>query len=130
MGLTVTSDDKGVKVYVKNKEWSGGSFKTYSIGISSKGKDGNWVNGYLDAQFKKDDANKITNKCKIHIKNAFFTVSESNGKKYTKLFITEFDVLEAGETPNDSADGFVSIDDGDVPDFMKVDGELEEMPFK
>lgn len=121
MGLTVTSDDKGVKVYVKEREWSGGSFKVYSLGISSKDKDGNWINGYLDAEFKKADADKITNKCKIKINNSWYKTTESNGKKYNKIFVNDFEVLEDGE-----GDEVVSLDE-----FMKIPENVgEELPFK
>ena len=46
MGLVVTTDEKGMKVYRKDRQTqAGGTFATYSIKIASKKKDGNWVNG-------------------------------------------------------------------------------------
>lgn len=128
MGLTLTGEK--VKIYAKEKTWSGGSFMTYSAMVSSKGKDGNWTNGFIDVQFKKADAEKITNKCKIDVKNAFPTVTESNGRTYVKWFINEFVIVEGGEAPVDPNE-FVSIADGELPDFMSVDDSIdEEVPFK
>lgn len=127
MGVTLTGEK--VKVYAKEKTWSGGTFMTYSIGVASKDKDGNWNNGFLDVQFKKADESKITNKCKIDIKNAFPVVTEYNNKKYVKWFILDFEVVEQGEgAVGGSLDEFVRIDD---TEFMNIpDGIDEEVPFK
>ena len=118
MGLTVTTDDKGVRVFANEKTTSDGKkFLLYSIAISSKDKDGRWANGYLNCRFKKDVV--VNNKAKIKINNAFFTVSKSNGKAYTPLMITDFEVLEEGEAgATVDGDGFVSmegINDSDLP---------------
>lgn len=123
MGLKVLTDGKPVTVYRKDRQTqNGGTFTTYTLGISSKDKDGNWVNGYLDCQFKKGV--ELYNKAKIEITNSFFTVSDYQGKKYNKLFIMEFTVVEQGEgvqTPVAPAND----------DFMRIaDGfDDEEMPF-
>ena len=112
MGLKVMTDGKPVTVYRKEKETqSGGKFVTYSLGISSKDKDGNWVNGFLDCAFKKGV--DVPHKAKIDIKNSFFTVSEYNDKKYIKVFVMEFDIVEGGEAPkNTDGQGFMNIPDG------------------
>lgn len=121
MGATLTADK--VKVFRKDKEWSGGTFATYSIGVSSKDKDGNYINGYLDVQFRKGV--ELGNKAEIKIKNAFPVVRESNGKKYVSWFINEFDELSQGEAPTpmevevedlpvaNMNMGFVNVPDGD-----------------
>lgn len=106
MGLTVKSDDRGVKVF-KNEHGF------YSIGISSKDKDGNWIKGYIDVLFKKGV--ELENKTEIVIKNAFPVVNEYKEKKYIKLMITDFDVISSGVTD----DGFINI----------PDGVEEEVPF-
>ena len=118
MGLTVTSDDKGVKVFAKEKESSMGKFMTYSLGVSSKNQSGEWVNGYINCRFKKGVI--VANKAKIKINSSFFVASKSGDKVYTHLMITDFDVLEAGETEtaSDSADEFMQIPENvaeDVP---------------
>lgn len=128
MGLKLITDDKPVKVIKKERSWSGGIFNVYSLMVSSKGKDGNWTNGFVDAQFKKADESKVTNKCKIMIKNAFPTVNESNGKTYTKWMITDFDVVEEGEKPV-SGDEFVNVDPNAVDEFMAIEGMDDLVPF-
>lgn len=121
MGLKVVTAKGPVTVYAKERATqNGGKFTTYCVGVASKDKDGNWVNGFIDCQFKKDVV--VNNKAKIEINNAFYNVSEYNGKKYTKLFITDFTIVEQGEVQNagqTSGEDFMSIPDN-------ID---EELPF-
>ena len=122
MGLTVTTDGKAVTVYRKDRDTqSGGKFTTYSIGIASKDKEGNWVNGFIDCQFKKGV--ELNNKAKIEIANSFYSVSEYNGKKYTKLFILDFTVVEQGEVP-------LLAPTPSTEDFMTIPDNIDaELPF-
>ena len=117
MGLIVTSDDKGVKVFAKERESANGKYFTYTIGVSSKNQDGSWSNGYVACRFKKGVT--VANKTKIKVNNAFYCVNKSGDKSYTYLMITDFDVLEEGETAGNSADEFIKIPE-------KVE---EELPF-
>ena len=110
MGLVVTSDDKGVKIFANEKEGPNGKFTSYSLGINSKNQNGEWVNGYINCKFKKGVT--IPNKTKIKIKSAFFVATKSGAKSYTHLMITDFDILEAGESAGESADEFMKIPDG------------------
>ena len=121
MGLKTVTDGKAVTVYRKDRDTqNGGKFTTYCIGIASKDKEGNWVNGFLDCQFKKGV--EVNNKAKIEIANSFYTVNEYNGKKYTKLFILDFTVTEDGEAP-------VSQEEIDMS-FMDISADMqEELPF-
>lgn len=118
MGLKLTTDDKPVTIFRKDREYSGGTFATYSVGVSSKDRDDNWVNGYLDVCFKKGV--EVCNKSKISINNAFPVVRKYNDKAYVSWMITDFDVVEEGQpTPaNDLANqGFLNIPEGaeDLP---------------
>lgn len=123
MGLLVRTDDRGVKVCRLDKvSQNCNPYTQYSLCVSSKDKDGNWVNGFIDCQFKKGV--EVSNKSVINISNAFYTVSEYNGKKYYKLMITDFKVMADGESfanPGGKADDFINIPDN-IPD-----GEL---PFE
>lgn len=112
MALKVVTDNKPVTVYRQDKTSSNGvAYTQYSLGVSSKDKDGNWVNGFLDCQFKKDV--NVPNKAKIEITNSFYTVSEYNGKKFLKLFVLDFNIVEGGApAPVPSGDGFMNIPDG------------------
>ena len=114
MGVRLLTDDKSVIIFRKDKQTSnGGKFSTYCMGISSKDKDGNWVNGFLDVVFKKGV--EVNNKAKINIKNAFPTVSKYNDKTYIKWMILEFDVVDNGEVPQPAptpSDNWMNIPDG------------------
>lgn len=109
MGLTVKTDDKGVKVFANERQGNNGTFMTYSLGISSKNQSGEWVNGYVNCKFKKGIT--VPNKSKIKINSAFFVASKSGDKAYTHLMITDFEILEGGETAGESADEFMKIPD-------------------
>ena len=113
MGLTVKSDDNGVMVFANQKEKQDGTkYTLYSIGVSSKDKDKNWVSGYLNVRFKSGV--EVANKSKIKINNAFPVVSKSGDKTYVSFMITDFDVLESA----DNNDGFIdmsNIKDDELP---------------
>ena len=84
MGLRITTDGKPVTVYRQDKTAnSGTTYQQYSLGVASKDKDGNWVNGFIDCQFKKGV--DVANKAKINITNGFYIVSEYNGKSITRF---------------------------------------------
>lgn len=114
MGLKIITDDRYVTVYRQDKtSQNGKAYTQYSLGVSSKNANGEWVNGFIDCQFKKDV--EVPNKAKISIINSFYNVTEYNGKKYYKIFILDFEVMESGEMPaptNVSSDGFMNIPDG------------------
>lgn len=110
MGLKLTTDEKAVMVFRKDKEYQGGTFATYSIGVSSKDRDDNWVNGYIDVAFKKGV--ELQNKSKINIENAFPVVRSYNGKVYTSWMITEFTVVDEGEKAPLENQGFMNVPQG------------------
>lgn len=117
MGIKLETDDKGIKVIRKDgTSKAGNPYTMYSLMYSFKvGEE--WKNGFIDAGFKKGV--DLANKSKIIIKDAFLTGSEFNGTIKPKIIVMDFDVLEGGEAPKPSPDGFMSIPDG-------VD---EELPF-
>lgn len=110
--ITLTGDFKVIR---KDKtSQNGNSYIQYSLMVSSKDKDENWHNGFLDANFPKDT--DIANKSKIKVTNAFPIVDEYNGKNYIKWYVKEYELIEGGkvEEPN--------------PDWMNV-GTNEDLPF-
>lgn len=124
MGLKCVTDGRPVTVYANERTTqSGGKFMSYSIGVASKDKDGNWINGYQECAFKKDAV--VNNKMKINISNSFFTVyKDKEGKPHNRLFIMEFDVVEQGEVPqhNTQATG--------NENWMEIPSDIEEsLPF-
>lgn len=115
MGLLVTTDEKGVMIFANEKEKQDGTkYTLYSIPISKKDDNGKWESSYISCSFKKGV--EVANKAKIKINSAFPTFNSYNGKKYNKLVIMEFDVIEEGETTD--KDGFIdmsNIKDDELP---------------
>lgn len=117
MGLKITTDERGIKIYRHEKEGRTGKFYTYSTMVSSKDTDGNYINGFIDVVFKKGV--EVNDKAVILVNNAFYIVNEYNGKTYPKLMITDFDVKEEGKPSTSNNTDFMNI----------PDGMQEELPF-
>lgn len=64
----------------------------YSLGLSKKDADGNYVNGYISCRFKKDV--ELEDKTKIYIKNAFLTFYVKDKITVPYIFISEFDTVD------------------------------------
>lgn len=112
-------EDRPVTIYrFDNTSKNGNPYTTYSMGASSKDKDGNWVNGYVPVQFRF--GTDIPNKAKIRINDFSFNATEYNGKVTVKPMIWEYEIVEEGEKPKTDNDGFM-----DIPD--NIDAEL---PFR
>ena len=100
MGLKIVTEQTPVTVYVNERQTQNGTFNTYSIGVSSKDKDGNWVNGFLPCNFRK--GTEIANKSKISISNSFPTVRKYTDKTGTErteigIFVLDYEVVEGGQ---------------------------------
>ena len=54
----------------------------------------------------------MANKTKIKINKSFFVATKGGEKSYTHLMITDFDILDPGETAAQDADEFMKIPDG------------------
>lgn len=67
----------------------------YSIGLSRKDKNGEYISGYITAVFKKDV--DIPNKTKIKIKEAWLGFNVKDKKTYPHVFINDFEVVEQEE---------------------------------
>ena len=124
MGLKIITEQTTVTVYVNERQTQNGSFKTYSIGVSSKDKDGNWVNGFLPCNFRK--GTDIANKSKITISNSFPTVRKYTDKTGTErteigIFVLDYEVVEGGNQPAPAPSGDM--------DFMKIDTDMDSLPF-
>lgn len=124
MGLKIITEQTTVTVYVNERQTQNGTFKTYSIGVSSKDKDGNWLNGFLPCNFRK--GTEIANKSKITISNSFPTVRKYTDKTGTErteigIFVLDFEVVEGGNQPAPASNGDM--------DFMKIDTNMDSLPF-
>lgn len=67
----------------------------YSIGLSRKDQNGNYINGYMTVVFKKDV--DVPNKTKIKIKEAWLGFNVKEKKTYPHIFINDFDIVEQPE---------------------------------
>lgn len=109
----IITSDKAEMIFRDDK----GDYPRYSIGVSSKGPDGEWIKGYIPCKFKKGV--ELENMTKIKIKNAFYSVSKGNKYNFVSVMITDFE-REDQITEQKSKDNFM-----DIPD-----GIEEELPFK
>lgn len=82
-------------VMIFKKEYEGNTF--YSVGLSKKDKDGNYVNGYMPCQFKNGVS--IEDKTKLYIKSAWLSfylknIPNSESKQTVPyIFINEFETV-------------------------------------
>lgn len=111
MGVTLKTDEKGIKVIRKDgTSKAGNPYTLYSLMYSFKVGD-EWKNGFIDAGFKKGV--DLANKSKIIIKDAFLTGSEFNGTIKPKIIVMDYEVLEGGDAPKPADDGaWMNIPDG------------------
>lgn len=101
MGVFLVTNQEGVKVYRKDcVSKSNKPYTTYCIRVATNNNN-EWVNGFLNIAFKKkpDGTNvSLTNKSTILIKKAFPIVENWSGKPTIKYMITDFEVLEDGDS--------------------------------
>lgn len=107
-------------VIVFRNEYEGKSF--YKLGLSKKDIEGNYINGTIDARFKKEV--ELHNKTKIKINNAWLDFYKKDNKTNVYVMITDFDVVDEPSTnliQPDSTNPFqdfgssIQIDDEDLP---------------
>ena len=87
----------------------------YKMGLSKKDKEGHYVNGYIDARFRKDV--KIDTEKRIYIKDAWLDFYLDKDNK-TRLYIFINDFSTAEEVIEDSK---IVLDDLELTD--------EDLPF-
>lgn len=78
-------------VMVFKREYEGRTF--YSLGLSKKDRDGNYINGYMSCRFK--NGVEVADKTKIYIKNAWLDFYLKDKATIPYIFINEFTTLEA-----------------------------------
>lgn len=113
MGLIIKTDNYPVMIFRDDK----GQYPRYSMGISSKSKDGEWIKGYVPCKFKKGI--DLENMTKIKINNAFPVASQGEKYVFVSWMITDFEVVDE-EKQEATPDDFMTIPEG-------ID---EELPFK
>ncbi len=94
-------------VIVFAREYNDRTF--YSIGISKKDINKEWVNGYMGASFRKGVT--LPNKTKIEVKKAWLDFYINKDKQTViGIFISEF---EYQEKPQEAPEGFQALEDDD-----------------
>lgn len=111
-----------VKIF--KREYEGKTY--YKIGLQKKDINGKYINGYIDAIFRKDV--NIDDSKKIYIKNAWLDFYKTkDGKTVINIFINKFDyvsdVIKDSKALGEELDSTASI--------LSEDIEIEEsdLPF-
>ena len=91
----------------------------YTLGLSKKDKEGNYIKGYIGVNFKKGV--ELQNQTKIKIKNAWLDFYKKDKITIPTIFINEFEVVEdiplnqlTTKTDFDKK-GQIKITDDDMP---------------
>ena len=127
MGIKITTDDYGVKVFRSDRF----GFPQYSIGISTKGDDGKWISEYKTVRFRRGV--ELEDGDEIYIDNAFPTLDFWRDKTTGQLrhkevwMITEFSYRSRRENVSqnvsqpqvmaqqDLPEGYAQADDIELP---------------
>lgn len=90
---------------------------SYKVGISSKNKDGKWVNAYQPVRFKKGEEPKTHEPIDILIEKGFPTAAErtvdGQNRNYVLWQILEYSIIS--KEPEFVSEGFTALDSGDIP---------------
>lgn len=81
-------NDYPVMIFKKGNQY--GTF--YTVGMSKKDRDGNYINGYMPCQFKLGVS--VEDKTKIYIKSAWLTFYLKDKETKPYIFINEFELVE------------------------------------
>lgn len=112
------NNDYPVMIFRRDNEY--GTF--YSVGLSKKDMNGQYINGYKECRFKKDV--QLEDKTKIYIKKAWLDFYVKDKKTIDYIFIYDFETLEETiakskeqPTPPVEEDPFMNIEinDDDLP---------------
>ena len=101
-----------VKVF--DREYEGKKY--YKIGLSKKAQDGTYINGYIDARFRKD-VDVDTDK-KIYIQDAWLDFYVKDKITHPFIFVNKFEYVSEAieESKKDSSEDFsVELTDEDLP---------------
>ena len=108
--MNITSDRP---IMVFKREYNGRVF--YSLGLSKKDRNNNYINGYMACEFKKGV--QLADKTRIYLKNAFITFYLKDKTTVPYVKILDFETVE--ETIQNSKDPFeLFADEVDINDNM------------
>ena len=89
-----------------------GTWKSYSIGVSAKDKDGNYINGYQPVRFKKGQ--DVPDRSVISYK-AFPTVVNGKDKPFVIWQVLEYTIEGDMMSTRTDPGGFTSLQNDDIP---------------
>lgn len=117
MGIRFTTDERGAKVWRDDKF----GFPKYSIAVSKKDENGEWVKMYLDTKFPKGV--EVENGTEVMILDGFFSFNiGKDGKKYICGVVTDWERMDGQPKVNQTQTKFNGID-------IPVDVDEDEVPF-
>ena len=115
-------NDRNVKVFANDYN----DKRLYSIGLSKKDTNGEYVNGYMSCRFKKDI--ELNNKATIVIKDAWLDFYLSNKRTIPYIFINEFELIDKGEIKED-----IQQNEAKDDPYQEIGDEIqltdEDLPF-
>lgn len=89
----------------------------YSLRLSKKDKDGNYINGYVSCKFQKDV--NLENKSKIILKDAWLDFYIKDRATNVYIFINKFEKVEDIEIPQNTKTEYqqqsIVLEDKDLP---------------
>lgn len=91
----------------------------YSIGLSTKDKEGKYINGYMNCRFRKDVS--LENQTRIKLQDAWIDFYIKDKITYPYIFINKFEIVEdaKSEIPQNAKTDYVEngilIKDDDLP---------------
>lgn len=101
----------------------------YRLGLSKKDKDGNYVKGYINVNFKKGV--DVPNMTKIKIKNAWLDFYKVDIKTVPVVFISDFEIVSPGvkEEKKDPFEDFGNSIKTDFDEGQQIQITDEDLPF-
>lgn len=104
---------------VFRNDYNGYSF--YKLGISKKSQNGEWINGYIRCQFRKNV--EVENRTRIYFKKAWLNFYLKDKETILCIFIDEFETVDE------------TIENSKMPDNNKLEEVVNAMvkeddPFK
>lgn len=112
-------NDRNIMVFLNDYQGK----ELYSIGLSKKDMNGNYINGYMTCRFKKDI--HLKNKTTIKIKQAWIDFYLKDKKTIPYIFINDFEIVnestaieenkEVEKDPYEQMGEEIELTDNDLP---------------
>ena len=94
----------------------------YSIGLSKKDKNGNYINGYMNCNFKQ--GTDISDKTKIKIKSAWLSFYLKDKQTIPTIFINDYEIVSVPK-PKEETNPYE-----DFGNSIKTESNFEEIKIE